>query len=193
MMEENDPDGGATESFFVFNPHDDPTNRKGNKIIRNKQGLRPRADTYAEGDNNGAEPFPGMDHPSKGGTSSGQKAVEGKSSLNQIDEVTNENQQPQVPAHLANFGIDDLFGKIFGIERVHILKKQDTLQDVLEKISIVPEHKLLYIERTSGQDSYAVQNVLTLGDLLTYLCPTQSEDHILLQYKPADNNYFKEK
>jgi len=189
MMEENDPD--TAESFFVFNPHDDPTNRKGNKIIRNKQGLRPRADTYAEGDNNGAEPFPGMDHPSKGGTSSGPKAAEGKSSLNQIVEQIDEHS-PLDAAHQANFVIDDLFGKIFGIERVHILKKQDNLQDVLEKISIVPENKLLYIEKTTGQDSYAVQNVLTLGDLLTYLCPTQSEDHILPQYKP-ESNYFKEK
>ena len=98
----------------------------------------------------------------------------------------------QPPTSKATFVIDDLFGKIFGIERVHILKKQDTLQDVLEKISLVPESKLLYIEKTAGQDNYAVQNVLTLGDLLTYLCPTQSEDHILLQYKP-ESNYFKEK
>ena len=73
-MEENDPEGG--ESFFVFNPNDDPTNRKGNKIIRNKQGLRPRADTYAEGDNNGAEPFLGVNLPSKGGNSSGNKGAE---------------------------------------------------------------------------------------------------------------------
>ena len=87
--------------------------------------------------------------------------------MEQIDE-----HSPLDAANQANFVIDDLFGKIFGIERVHILKKQDNLQDVLEKISIVPENKLLYIERTTGQDNYAVQNVLTLGDLLTYLCPT---------------------
>ena len=44
------------------------------------------------------------------------------------------------------FQIDDLFGKIFGIERVHVMKKSDKLQDVIEKISIVPENKLVYIE-----------------------------------------------
>lgn len=73
--------------------------------------------------------------------------------------------------------IDDLFGKIFGIERVHILQKQDSLQDVLEKISIVPENKLVFIEKGNSSDGYVVQNVLTLGDLLTYLCPTHNEDH----------------
>ena len=90
-----------------------------------------------------------MDHPSKGGNSSGPKAAEGKSSLNQIVEQIDEHS-PLDAAQQADFVIDDLFGKIFGIERVHILKKQDNLQDVLEKISIVPENKLLYIERTTG-------------------------------------------
>ena len=41
--------------------------------------------------------------------------------------------------------MDDLFGKVFGIERVHILNKSDSLRDVIEKISLVPEHKLVYI------------------------------------------------
>lgn len=48
QIEETDPE--TAESFFVFNPRDDPTNRKGNKIIRNKQGLRPRAGTQGEDD-----------------------------------------------------------------------------------------------------------------------------------------------
>ena len=60
--------------------------------------------------------------------------------------------------------IDDLFGKIFGIERVHILKAGDKLQDVIEKISIVPENKLVFVEDKSepGQEKcYQIQNILT--------------------------------
>jgi hypothetical protein len=48
-----------------------------------------------------------------------------------------------------------LFGKIFGIERVHILNKTDTLREVIEKISLVPENKLLYVERNED-GSYIV-------------------------------------
>jgi len=55
--------------------------------------------------------------------------------------------------------IDHLFGHIFGIERVHILKKTDRLQDVIEKIAIVPEHKLVYVEDIDG--SFSVLNILT--------------------------------
>lgn len=55
--------------------------------------------------------------------------------------------------------IDNLFGHIFGIERVHILKKTDRLQDVIEKVAIVPEHKLVYVEDKEG--SFSVQNILT--------------------------------
>jgi len=85
------------------------------------------------------------------------------------------------------FSIDDLFGKIFGIERVHILQKSDRLQDVLEKISIAPENKLVYVEKqdsvtpsgatfqTAG-GNYQILNILTLGDLLTFMCPIQQED-----------------
>lgn len=87
--------------------------------------------------------------------------------------------------------IDQLFGRIFGIERVHVLNKSDRLQDVLEKISIIPENKLVYVEDTptgaskaqandeSDDDdglAYQVKNILTLGDLLTYLCPSQQAD-----------------
>ena len=68
--------------------------------------------------------------------------------------------------NVANFNFDDkelqidsLFGKIFGIERMHILKKTDRLQDVIEKIAIVPEHKLVYVEDNDG--CYTVQNILT--------------------------------
>ena len=73
--------------------------------------------------------------------------------------------------------IDDLFGKVFGIERVHILQRKDNLQDVLEKISIVPENKLVYVERGNSEEEFLIQNVLTLGDVLTYLCPNHAEDN----------------
>lgn len=87
-------------------------------------------------------------------------------------------QQNNPAAGLDNeFQIDDMFGKIFGIERVHIMKKSDKLQDVIEKISIVPENKLVYIEENpNNKNSFQVQNVLTQGDLLTYLCPTGSQE-----------------
>lgn len=43
--------------------------------------------------------------------------------------------------------VDELFGKIVGIERVLLLDKiQDTMVDVIEKINLVPEHKLLVVE-----------------------------------------------
>lgn len=70
--------------------------------------------------------------------------------------------------------IDDLFSNIFGIERVHILTKSDSLQDVLEKVTLVPEHKLVYVEKE--EDQFIIQNVLTLGDLLTYICPGHQEN-----------------
>jgi len=53
------------------------------------------------------------------------------------------------------------------------MKKSDKLQDVIEKISIVPENKLVYIEENpNNKNSFQVQNILTQGDLLTYLCPS---------------------
>lgn len=70
--------------------------------------------------------------------------------------------------------IDDLFGKIFGIERVHILKKTDRLIDVLEKICLVPESKLVFVEENPNVGSqeltrsFSINNILTLGDLFTY-------------------------
>lgn len=106
------------------------------------------------------------------------------------DSVKNSNQGIEG----RNLQIDSLFGRIFGIERVHILNKNDRLQDVIEKISIIPENKLVFVENTTvlakdgvqdtgnglNQDSdeednqlYQVRNILTLGDLLTYLCPSQ--------------------
>ena len=66
-----------------------------------------------------------------------------------------------------------MFGKVFGIERVHILRKEDTLKDVIEKICLVPENKLVFIEQNKDDSaSFTVQNVLTLKDFLTFICPT---------------------
>mmetsp|Transcript_8654 Transcript_8654/g.14663 ORF Transcript_8654/g.14663 Transcript_8654/m.14663 type:complete len:106 (+) Transcript_8654:1591-1908(+) len=99
----------------------------------------------------------------------------------QDTEADDRNKQDQV------LQIDQLFGKIFGIERVHILQKSDKLEDVIEKISIVPESKLVYVEkqddayqnqngqqaviRTAG-GNYVINNIFTMGDLLTFLLST---------------------
>ena len=64
-----------------------------------------------------------------------------------------------------------MFGKVFGIERVHVLKKNDRLEDVIEKISIVPESKLVWVEKKDN-GKYHIENILSLGNVLTYLCPS---------------------
>lgn len=63
--------------------------------------------------------------------------------------------------------IEDLFGKIFGIERVLLLKKQDTLRDVIEKITLIPESKLVYIDVEQGYPK--MKNMLSLSDVFEYL------------------------
>lgn len=42
--------------------------------------------------------------------------------------------------------IEDLFGKVFGIERVLLMKRNDTLKEVIEKITLIPENKLLFVD-----------------------------------------------
>ena len=42
--------------------------------------------------------------------------------------------------------IEDLFGKIYGIERVLLMKKSDALKEVIEKITLIPECKLLFVD-----------------------------------------------
>lgn len=42
--------------------------------------------------------------------------------------------------------IEDLFGRIFGIERTMLITEKDTLKDVIEKLSLIPENKLLYVD-----------------------------------------------
>jgi hypothetical protein len=42
--------------------------------------------------------------------------------------------------------VDELFGKILGIERVLLCDRSDTLLEAIEKINLIPEHKLLVVE-----------------------------------------------
>jgi hypothetical protein len=63
--------------------------------------------------------------------------------------------------------IEDLFGKVFGIERVMLLKKNDTLKEVIEKITLIPESKLVYVDVEQGFPK--VKNMLALSDLFAFL------------------------
>ena len=43
--------------------------------------------------------------------------------------------------------VEFLFGKVIGIERVLLIDKhKDTIVEILEKIALVPEHKLLIVD-----------------------------------------------
>ena len=65
--------------------------------------------------------------------------------------------------------VDDLFGKILGIERVLLCDKQyDTLEQVIEKIGLIPEHKLLVVERVQSKNLLTrpqVRNVISYSDI----------------------------
>ena len=63
--------------------------------------------------------------------------------------------------------IEDLFGKVFGIERVLLLKKNDTLKEVIEKITLIPESKLVFVDVEQGFPK--VKNMLALSDLFAFL------------------------
>ena len=63
--------------------------------------------------------------------------------------------------------IEDLFGKVFGIERVLLLKKNDTLKEVIEKITLIQESKLVFVDVEQGFPK--VKNMLALSDLFTFL------------------------
>jgi hypothetical protein len=54
-----------------------------------------------------------------------------------------------------------------GIERLMLLQKKDTLRDIIEKISAIPENKLVYIECSHGNPT--VKSILTLSDLFSYI------------------------
>ena len=72
---------------------------------------------------------------------------------------------------LEDLQIEDLFGKIYGIERVLLMKKTDALKEVIEKITLIPECKLLFVDvETQDQTSYPkVKNMLALSDLFAYI------------------------
>ena len=47
------------------------------------------------------------------------------------------------------------------------MKKSDTLKEVIEKITLIPECKLLYVDLEQGFPK--VKNMLALSDLFTYI------------------------
>ena len=103
----------------------------------------------------------------------------GNSDIKKKDVTPPKYTEKHVEELLEPFQIEELFGKVFGIERVQLLHKTDRLQDVIEKLQLIPESKLIYAEEnhTLPEDaSYTVHNTLTLGDLLTYLCPSPQEN-----------------
>jgi len=68
--------------------------------------------------------------------------------------------------------VDELFGKILGIERILLIdRQQDSLLDVIEKINLIPEHKLLVIEPVNviigGRNvtKPRVQHVMSITDV----------------------------
>jgi hypothetical protein len=47
------------------------------------------------------------------------------------------------------------------------MKKTDTLKEVIEKITLIPECKLLYVDLEQGFPK--IKNMLALSDLFTYI------------------------
>jgi hypothetical protein len=60
---------------------------------------------------------------------------------------------------------------VFGIERVLLMKKSDTLKEVIEKITLIPECKLLYVDLEQGFPK--VKNMLALSDLFAYIATSK--------------------
>jgi hypothetical protein len=67
--------------------------------------------------------------------------------------------------------VDELFGKILGIERVLLCDRSETLYEIIEKINLIPEHKLLVVEptkvfiRDKAFIKPLVKNVISLSDV----------------------------
>jgi hypothetical protein len=67
--------------------------------------------------------------------------------------------------------VDELFGKILGIERVLLCDRSDTLLEAIEKINLIPEHKLLVVEPIAVKlgDRLVikpqVKNIISLTDI----------------------------
>ncbi len=59
--------------------------------------------------------------------------------------------------------IETFFGKILGIERLHLFGESDTLREVIEKINLVPESKLVNIDKNRAT------SILSISDLLACL------------------------
>ena len=47
------------------------------------------------------------------------------------------------------------------------MKKSDTLKEVIEKITLIPESKLVYVDLEYGHPK--VKNMLALSDLFAYI------------------------
>ncbi len=67
--------------------------------------------------------------------------------------------------------VDELFGKILGIERVLLCDRSETLFEIIEKINLIPEHKLLVVEPKliyiddKPVVKPVVKNVISLSDV----------------------------
>jgi hypothetical protein len=69
--------------------------------------------------------------------------------------------------------VDELFGKIVGIERVMLVdESKDTIVEIIEKINLIPEHKLLVVEpvavEVQGRKVFKpkVRHVVSITDVL---------------------------
>jgi len=47
--------------------------------------------------------------------------------------------------------IEQLFGKVLGIERVLLISPTDSLQDIMLKVAEVPEQKLVFFEKKRNE------------------------------------------
>jgi hypothetical protein len=77
----------------------------------------------------------------------------------------------QLVSHKKYTSVDELFGKILGIERLLLCDRSDTLLEAIEKINLIPEHKLLIVEpiivEIKGRNVIKpqVKNLITLSDI----------------------------
>jgi hypothetical protein len=61
------------------------------------------------------------------------------------------NSLTHLPVAQAYSCVDELFGKVLGIERVLLCSRSDTLLQAIEKINLIPEHKLVFVEPVAVQ------------------------------------------
>ena len=60
-----------------------------------------------------------------------------------------------------------------------LLKKNDTLKDIIEKITLIPECKLMYFEVDQKCGHPKVRNMLSLSDLFGYIAATANSPIVL--------------